>query len=69
MVAPFPIQWQSQIFTTTIFYSVANKTKLNISSSPPKKHEKNNNKALFKEKKVPGKTPLYQRNLEHLITL
>ena len=34
-----------------------------------KKTRKNKNKALFKEKKVPGKTSLYQRSLEHLTTL
>ena len=39
---------------------------------PPKKKKKirkNKNKALFKEKKEPGKTPLYQRSPEHLTTL
>ena len=30
---------------------------------------KNKNKALFKEKKAPGKTLLYQRSLKHLTTL
>ena len=33
------------------------------------KTRKNKNKVLFKEEKAPGKTPLYQRSLEHLTTL
>ena len=39
--------------------------------SPPKKktHQKKQKKALFKEKKEPGKTHLYQRSLGHFITL
>ena len=40
-----------------------------ISSPLPKKTRKNKNKALFKEKKAPGKTLLYQQSLEHLTTL
>ena len=33
MVPTFTIYWQSQIFSTTIFSSIANKTKHNISCS------------------------------------
>ena len=36
---------------------------------PPKRTQKNKSKALFKEKKAPGKTPLYQWSLKHLTTL
>ena len=39
------------------------------SKKKKKNPRKNKNKALFNEKKVPGKTPLYQRSLEHLTTL
>ena len=41
----------------------------NILPPQKKKIRKNKNKSLFKEKKEPGKTPLYQRSPEHLTTL
>ena len=36
---------------------------------PPKKTRKNKNRALFKEKKAPGKTSLYQGSLKNLTAL
>ena len=41
----------------------------NILPPQKKKTRKNKNKALFKEKKAPGKIPLYQWSLEHFTTL
>ena len=68
--------WKFQLYFTRITDvspAFCNCQVKDILPSPPKKKQnkqkrRNRNKALFKEKKAPGKTPLYQRSLEHLTT-
>ena len=68
--------WKFQLYFTRITDvspAFCNCQVKNILGAPPPQKKKKNTKkqkqSFIKEKKAPGKTPLYQRSLEHLTTL
>ena len=64
--------WKFQFHFTCITDVSPAFSNCQVKKYPPLKKKttpKSKNKALFKEKRAPGKTPLYQGSLEHLTTL